>query len=200
MKILLADSDRDLLHSYEKLLSMEGHEVTTAFDGAQAATLLAAGPYDLAILERALPRVGHGQLIGLLRREGVPAIVLLEGRAGVGQLLSDSLPEAYLALPFLPGDLTALIDSVTAKRASGRVFACGDAAVDAARFRFEGTDTRLTAGEIDLLSALAGQETVQGKRARTLIHAVNEKLKRLGRATRIEYELRKGYKLVNQHE
>lgn len=200
MKILLADSDRDLLRSYGKLLAMDGHEVTTAFDGAQVAALLAGGPYGMAILEQDLPRVAHDQLMRMLRREGLPVIVLLERRVGVKQLMSASLPEAYLPLPFLPAELTALIGNVEDKLKSGRVFACGDAIVDVSNFRFEGTDTRLTAAEIDLLSALAGQEPIRGRRARTLVQAINEKLKRLGRAARIEYELQKGYRLVNRHE
>ena len=49
MNILLADSNRDLLQSYQKLLTLDGHTVTTAFDGAQAAALLEPGKYDIAI-------------------------------------------------------------------------------------------------------------------------------------------------------
>ena len=200
MTILLAASDRDLLRSYEALLTLDGHEVRTAFDGAQVASLMGGGPYDAAILESALPRVGHEQLIQLLRRENVPVIVMLDRRVSARHLLSASLPEAYLPLPFLPNDLRALLDSVAEKRRAGRPFSAGDAAVDVARFRFEGTDTRLTAGEIDLLAALNRGEPVQGRRARVMIHALNEKLRRLGRATRIEYQPQKGYKLVSSHE
>ena len=55
MRILLADPDRDLLQSYERLLALDGHEVAAAFDGAQAARLLAAGPYgDAAIAGMAI--------------------------------------------------------------------------------------------------------------------------------------------------
>ena len=200
MTILLADSDRDLLRSYERLLAMDGHTVVAAFDGAQVASLLPAGPFDLAILQRTLPRLGHEQLLRLLRRENVPVIVLLEERVSAGRLLGADLPEAYLPLPFLPGDLRALMDSVAAKRGAGEPFAFGDATVDAAGFCFKDTDTRLTAGDIDLLEALIREEPVSGRRARTLIHALNEKLRRLGRGARIEYEPRKGYKLVNGHE
>ena len=200
MTILLADSDRDLLKSYGTLLALDGHAVATAFDGAQVASLLPRGRYDMAILGKALPRVGHEQLLRLLQREDVPVIVLLEERVSAGRLLGEDLPEAFLPLPFLPGDLRALIRSVAEKRGAGKPFAFGDASVDAARFRFANTDMRLTAGEIDLIGALIREEPVQGRRARTIIQALNEKLRRLGRRARIEYEPRKGYRLVNGHE
>ncbi len=38
MKILLAVPDRDLLQAYERLLGLNGHEVTAVFDGIQAVT------------------------------------------------------------------------------------------------------------------------------------------------------------------
>ncbi|MBQ8954419.1 MAG: response regulator transcription factor [Clostridia bacterium] len=200
MKILLADSDRDLLQSYEKLLTMDGHQVTTAFDGAQVVSLLAGGPYDIAVLEEKLPRIGGEQLLQLLRREGVPAILLLDERVSVKRLLRADLPEAYLSFPFLPADLTGLLESTARKLATETAVDCGGVAVDAARFRFAGTQARLTVQEIDLMEALARHERPQGRQARTIIHALNEKLWRLGRGVRIEYELEKGYKLVSNHE
>ena len=200
MKILLAHEDRDLLRSYERLLMIDGHDVTTAFDGAQVASLLPKGPFGLVILEEALPRVAHGQLMGLLRRENAPVIVLLNGRATMKHLLRPLLPEAYLPLPFLPDDLTALIASVSKKLASADALPCGDAAVDVARFRFSGTDTRLTAQEIDLIAALLRDEKVSGRRARTMILSINEKLRRLGKKARVIYEIEKGYRLVNDNE
>ena len=54
MDILLADSNRDLLQCYQKLLMMNGHSVTTVFDGTQVLSLLAPEKYDIAI------DVGHG--------------------------------------------------------------------------------------------------------------------------------------------
>ena len=52
MNILLADSDRDFLQCYQKLLTMDGHTVTTAFDGAQTLSLLGPEKYDIAILQK----------------------------------------------------------------------------------------------------------------------------------------------------
>ena len=200
MKILLADSDRDLLQSYEKLLTMDGEAVTTAFDGAQVTALLARERFDVVVLEEKLPRIGHERLMLTLQREDLPVIVLLDERVGVKHLLRTRLPCAYLPFPFLPDDLTGLIEDVLRKRACGERLVCGDLSVDTARFRFSGTDVRLTAREISLLARLAAEESVGGRRERTVIHALNEKLRRLGRREQIEYELKKGYRLVSKHE
>ncbi len=200
MRILLADSDRDLLQSYATLLAMDGHEVTQAFDGAQVVSLLAHGPYDTALLEETLPRVEHGRLMRLMAREALPVIVILNGRVTAKHLLRPDLPCGYLSLPFLPGDLTGLIESVREKRASGEPFPCGDAVVDVAGFAFQGTDIRLTAAEIDLLTALKRGKMSHGRHARTVILALNEKLARMNRRTHIRYELEKGYTLVSDHE
>ena len=197
MKILLADADRDLLQGYQKLLSMNGHDVTPAFDGAQAASLMPQGPYDAVILDENLPRVGWEQLARLTDREGTPVIVLMNQRVSMKHLLSPALPSAYLPFPFLPGDLTGLMEDVARKARSRETFPCGDAAVDVARFRFLDTDVRLTAGEMDLLRSLTEGKKPEGRRARTMISALNEKLAGMGKQTRIAYEITEGYRLVN---
>ena len=65
MNILLADSHRDLLQSYERLLTMKGHQVTTAFDGTQVVQLTAERRFDLVILsfEVVDPIADHADLI-----------------------------------------------------------------------------------------------------------------------------------------
>ncbi len=200
MKILLADSDRDLLMSYERLLTLDGHEVQTAFDGTQVAAMPPRALYDAAVLAEDLPRVSHEDLVRMLQGQGTPVIALLTRRVTARHLLRPALPNAYLPFPFLPGDLRALLASVVEKKKSGEVFSCGGAEVDVSGFCFAGTDARLTAPEIDLLRRAAGGEMVGGRRARTLAAALNEKLTRISASARIEYTLGKGYGLVNRYE
>ena len=102
MNILLADSHRDLLQSYERLLTMKGHQVTTAFDGTQVVQLTAERRFDLVILEEHLPRISGDSLLEMLRDANVPVIVMLDRRVTANHLLRPSLPSAYLSLPFLP--------------------------------------------------------------------------------------------------
>ena len=199
MKILLADSDRDFLQSYQKLLTMDGHEVTTAFDGAQAVSLLGTEAFGFAVLEEHLPRIENEQLLQFLEKNRIPSIVLTDSSVTVKRLLNPVLPHAYLAFPFLPDDLTGMIEAVAEKtHATESLFRCG-VEVDVARFCFSGTPTRLTNDEIDLFDALQEPLKAAGKRTRILIQALNEKLRRIGSGTRVLYEIEKGYRLVNEN-
>ena len=200
MNILLADSNRDLLQCYQKLLMMDGHSVTTVFDGAQALSLLAPEKYDIAILEEDLPRVDLAQLLRALDKDRIPAIVLASGTVTVKTLLGSSLPSAYLSFPFLPSDLIQLMEEVTEKARSAETLNCCGAEVDVSGFCFSGTATRLTNGEIDLLKELKQPRRAAGKRTRIMIQALNEKLKTIGKPARIVYEMEKGYRLVNGYE
>ena len=86
MDILLADSNRDLLQCYQKLLTMDGHAVTTAFDGAQVVSLMGTRIFDVAILEEDLPRIELDQLLQALNREKIQVIVLTGGSVTVTAL------------------------------------------------------------------------------------------------------------------
>ena len=204
MNILLADSNRDLLQCYQKLLAMDGHTVTTAFDGAQVTALLEPEKYDVAILEQRLPRMALDRLLRDLERNRIPVIVLTEGPVTVKTLLGTPLPNAYLIFPFLPEDLKRMIREVTEKARSAEILRRGGVAVDVGAFRIDGTAVRLTNGEINLLRELSVPRRTAGKRTRVMIRALNEKLKsagkNAGKTARIVYEMEKGYRLVNENE
>ncbi len=204
MNILLADSNRDLLQCYEKLLAMDGHTVTTAFDGTQVAALLAPEKYDIAILEQRLPRMALDRLLQDLDRDRIPVIVLTEGPVTVKTLLGNTLPNAYLIFPFLPEDLKRMIREVTERSRSAETLHRGGVAVDVGGFRIDGTAVRLTNGEIKLRRALSAPRRTAGNRTRVMIQALNEKLKSTGKngekTARIIYEMEKGYRLVNGND
>ncbi len=200
MEILLAASNRDLLQCYQKLLTMDGHTVTGAFDGARTIFLLSQRKFDIAIMEQGLPRIELDQLLGTLTEAGTPVILLADENVTVKTLLRPQQPSAYLSLPFLPSDLTGLMRSVMEKARSGELLRCGEVEVDVSGFRFSGADTHLTNGEIDLLRELKTRRRTAGKRTRVMIQALNEKLKALGKHARIIYEMEKGYRLVNDYE
>ena len=199
MNILLADSDRDFLQSYRKLLSMEGHTVVTAFDGAQAVSLLRSLKVDICVLEEHLPRIVNEEILQVLKDEGIPVIVLSDGGVTVKTLLDPVLPNDFLSFPFLPADLTRLIRDITDKTASGKTVTVKGVEVDVAGFCFPGSRTPLTNGEIDLLSSLENPVKAVGKRKRVMIRALNEKLKRTGNKAQILYETDKGYRLVSEN-
>ena len=200
MNVLLAHSERDFLQSYQKLLIMEGCGVTTAFDGAQAAAMLERSDFQMAVVEEDLPRIDHANLLKHLEDHGIPVILLLNRQATIQDFMEKELPNAYLTFPFLPEDLLGLIGEVNRKTNSEDSFRWDEAEVDVPGFCFAGTDIRLTNGEINLMKNWTDGKQSVGKRTRTMIQALNEKLSRIGRKARIEYETGKGYRLVSNHE
>ena len=115
MRILLADSDRDMLSVYRRLMEMAGHTAETAFDGIQVLKLLGAAPFDLAVINERLPRIAHERILSALRNQGTPALVLLDRPLHVSRLCGEELANAYLTFPFFPAELSALALDVTRK-------------------------------------------------------------------------------------
>ena len=100
MRILLAASDRDLLESYQKLLTDAFGECVTAFDGTQVLADLAEERFDMVVLDRALPRVRHAELL----RERYPTSTFERFEARTGPFVTlKSLPDydAYNAGRYL---------------------------------------------------------------------------------------------------
>ena len=73
--------------------------------------------------------------------------------------------------------------------------------IDVRGFRFADTDIRLTAGEMDALTQLAGQGMPLPFEKRVYAHSLNRKLEKLGSPQmRVEYLENQGYRLVNRNE
>ena len=91
MRILFAAADRDLLRSLGRLLGDALGEVVTAFDGAQVLTLAAEEVFDLAAVDRALPRVACAHIVGRMQNIGVPTLVLLDEPESLSLLREEPL-------------------------------------------------------------------------------------------------------------
>ena len=199
MRLLLADSDRDMLSAYGRLMEMSGHTAATAFDGVQVLQLLDDAPFDLAVVNERLPRIPHERILGDLRRHGVPVIALLDGPLHSNRLCGAELANAYLTFPFFPSELSELARDVWRKARDGATVDCMGVGVDTRGFRFAGTDIRLTAVEMDTLSQLSERDTPLPFEKRVYVHALNRKLERLDAPRiRIEYREEKGYRLVRE--
>jgi DNA-binding response OmpR family regulator len=78
-KILLVEDTLEALHNLRDLLSMEGFEITTAVDGADAMHQLHCAVPDLIITDLRMPRVDGFTLIEKLRRthalSSIPVII-----------------------------------------------------------------------------------------------------------------------------
>lgn len=66
-KILLAEDDRNLSHSMDTWLTLEGFEVVTVYNGEEALKKLLKEQYDLLITDIAMPRLNGINLISEIR-------------------------------------------------------------------------------------------------------------------------------------
>ena len=81
MKILLADDSPDTLASLTQYLTMRGHAVTEAANGAEALKALRHQPYDAMITDLVMPQVNGVELVEQAREMGrLPPTMMLTGK------------------------------------------------------------------------------------------------------------------------
>ena len=103
MTILVVDDDPDLRDCYALLLTMRGHRVITARDGAEALERLGERP-DVVLTDIEMPRVNGLRLLEELRRLGVPAVA----NSGSGSFREQALSAGahiFLEKPATPNAL-----------------------------------------------------------------------------------------------
>jgi DNA-binding response OmpR family regulator len=115
--ILLADDDAYLRTSIERVLSANGHVVTTASDGKEALKLLATAEFDLLITDIVMPEMEGLQLLREIRGSKTPVKII--AMSGGARSSSDYLTMAAmfgakltLAKPFDQARLMAAVDQV----------------------------------------------------------------------------------------
>src|SRR6516162_5797688 len=76
--VLIIDDEAAILESLQTLLEMEGYEVETASDGAEGLARLAERPYDLVLLDFAMPeRDGIEILQDIRERDSELAVIMI---------------------------------------------------------------------------------------------------------------------------
>ncbi|MFA6092649.1 MAG: response regulator [Elusimicrobiota bacterium] len=66
-KILIADDEEPIRSLVKRLLSIHGHKVDGAADGAEAIEMLQKGSYDLVILDRQMPKLSGIEVLAIVR-------------------------------------------------------------------------------------------------------------------------------------
>ncbi len=193
MKILLALPDRDLLSGLGDILTLDGNEVTCAFDAIQAARFSSDKRFDAALVDRSLPRGDLRALTELLHESKTPVVVVTKDRFSA-ELLMRAEAESYMTYPFLVPDLTETLLGVTEKASSGRVFDVCGIAVDVSKFLMGGS-VKMTNEEIDVLEAVCEGRPVPPRRREIYVASINAKMARIDPARRIEYVAGEGYRV-----
>jgi two-component system phosphate regulon response regulator OmpR len=162
--ILVVDDDKRLRELLRKYLSEQGFRVTVATDAADARRRLDGLAFDLIVLDIMMPGENGLDLARALReKDGVPILLLTamgepEDRIAGLEVGADD----YLAKPFEPRELVlrirTILRRVPAEPATPRRevrFGGFSFDLDRRTLRRAGQEIRLTAGEADLLAALA---------------------------------------------
>jgi two-component system OmpR family response regulator len=137
MRILIIEDDRDAAAYLVKAFREAGHGVDHAADGVTGYDLAHEGHYDVAIIDRMLPKMDGLALIGALRAQGIetPTLIL----SALGQV-DDRVKglraggDDYLAKPYAFSELLARVEALARRGPKGApeetVYRLGDLVLD----------------------------------------------------------------------
>jgi two-component system OmpR family response regulator len=178
--ILIVDDDREIRDLLSRFLQKHGFRASTAADGRDMRKILADAKIDLIVLDVMMPGETGLQICAQLRAQGIPGpsgagaartpiIMLTAAGEDTDRIVGLEMgADDYLPKPFNPRELLARIRAVLRRSEDGgRPLGEADAAMilhfdgwqlDLGARRLtgpEGNDIDLSAGEFDLLAALA---------------------------------------------
>ncbi len=136
MKLLIIEDDTETAAYITKCLRDLGHAVDHAANGRDGFFLAGAFRYDVAIVDRMLPRLDGLTLVKRLRDEGVSApILFLTNLDGIDDRVEglDAGGDDYLTKPFAFSELLARINALARRPAissTETVLRCGDLEMD----------------------------------------------------------------------
>lgn len=162
MRILIVDDEVEMAALISRGLSDDAHETVVAHDGIDGMTALAAGGFELAVVDVMLPGMSGFELCRRIKETSpTTAVILLTARDAVDDRVRglDAGADDYMTKPFAFAELAARIRAVRRRDALVEVtrITVGDLQLDTARHRaFVGdTEVRLSRTEFDLARLLA---------------------------------------------
>jgi two-component system KDP operon response regulator KdpE len=162
-RVLIVEDDEALRQAVLTTLERSGYEVTAARDGASGTRALAAGTFDVVLLDIGLPFVDGWRILAGLETGRMPSVVVISARGEERDKVRalDMGADDYLAKPFGADELLARIRAVL-RRANPDAVAVppvqvGDVVVDLGRRTVlkGGREVRLSPTEYGLLAQLA---------------------------------------------
>jgi two-component system OmpR family response regulator len=162
MKLLLVEDEARMARLLQRGLREEGHEIDLCTDGAAAVQQAQAVPYDVIVLDWALPELDGVSALRRWRERGLRTpVLMLTARGTVGERVTGLRAGAddYLVKPFDFEELLARLEALH-RRGGGHdtPHRIGDLTLDKnRRALIAGSEEQaLTAREFVLLSELAG--------------------------------------------
>ncbi|MEE0957174.1 MAG: response regulator transcription factor [Ruminococcus sp.] len=123
MKVLYAEDEMQLSVAVSEILKMEGFEVTSVYDGAQAWEALQNDYYDAVILDIMMPVMDGIEVLQKMREnENYTAVLMLTAKATVDDRITGLTTGAddYLGKPFAMKELVARLNSLVRRSNSYR--------------------------------------------------------------------------------
>ncbi len=166
LRILVVDDDPAMVGAITALVSTEGHQVITAYDGLTAVRRFREEGPDLVLLDLAMPGPDGFTVAGQIRAAGTSPIIVVSGESGEpAKVRALGIgADDYLTKPFGKAELLARIAAVMRRaegsgrglEPSGGRLTIGELSVDPSRHeaRVGGTILDLTPTEFRLLETL----------------------------------------------
>jgi DNA-binding response OmpR family regulator len=120
VKLLIVDSDRDMVEMLTSLLKTYGYEVRRAYDSERARSEWLGQEPDLVIMDSMLSDADAASMCRDLQARHDALVLVLAERADAQTQVRflDAGADAFLQKPFLPGQLMAYIRAVTRRARS----------------------------------------------------------------------------------
>lgn len=115
MKVLYAEDEMQLSSAVSEILKMEGFEVTSVFDGAQAWKQIQNNYFDAVVLDIMMPVMDGIEVLKKMRENGdYTSVLMLTAKATVDDRIEGLTTGAddYLGKPFAMKELVARLNSL----------------------------------------------------------------------------------------
>ena len=164
-RILVCDDERDIVNALKIYLEAEGHQVVTAYTGAEALAALEREEVHLVLLDIMMPEMdGIAAMTRIREKSNVPVILLTAKSEDTDKVLGLNLgADDYVTKPFNPVELLARVRSQLRRymqlgggEPRTSVLAIGSVSLDdgAKTVTLDGEGVSLTPWEYDILKLL----------------------------------------------
>jgi two-component system response regulator MprA len=153
-RVLVADDDRAIRDSLSRALSLEGYEVTSVANGADALTSAKEQASDVIVLDLMMPSVDGLTVCRVLRAEGDRTpILMLTARTETTDRVAglDAGADDYLAKPFDLAELLARLRALLRRTAPAQDDDVVQGVLDVADLRLDPLARRAWRGERELV-------------------------------------------------
>ncbi|MBQ7646308.1 MAG: response regulator transcription factor [Clostridia bacterium] len=180
MKLLLAEDTKDLNRAITAILTHQGYEVDSVFDGEEALEKIAVSAYDGILLDIMMPKKDGLEVLAEIRRRHIlTPVMMLTAKAEIDDRVAglDAGADDYLPKPFAMKELLARVRSLTRRGSEydAKELRYCDVVLDSDELSLASCNTvRLSIKEFELMHALLAHADIEMS-TQTLIERIWKK-------------------------